>query len=375
MTNEEKVRAAKALYERGKAMNKDKTYTLRDITDEEFVILGKVDMSKTASSTDSKGNWYIQRFKQFNEMLSAFDVLEEFKQLKPKGGEYSFTERNKIFIMMLFREYTDKFEHLKRGNVLATDGSYLLAVYTGVLDIFYDSNANDKLIESVMLKMWNRLNIPQRNMDATLDAVCAQCKKMVQKNVRSVSMGMGVREKLYWQIAFRYAFYDFLYRWDKLYENMEEIRKDEVLTKAGLEAASATPKWEECAEIEFALSSEICTAYEIDPELQRLNEEFDALLGVGKKRPPLVRKVEKKFEDCQRCRNKRMKEIELDVIRQHIPDYIFPEGWDELPPVNFEFMPLKELLETAMGDEKEQREWCPITSIDDLLNRIKHYFP
>ena len=198
---------------------------------------------------------------------------------------------------------------------------------------------------------------------------------MVQKNVRSVSIGMGVREKLYWQTAFRYAFYDFLYRWDKLYENMEQIRNDEALKKAGLEAASASPEWEECAEIELALSSEICIAYGNDPELQRLNEEYDELLGVGKKRPPLIRKVEKKFEVCQRNRYKRMKEIELEVIRKHKPDYSFPEGWNELPPVDFEFIPLKELLEAAMEDEKEQRESRPILSIDDLLNRIKHYFP
>lgn len=50
MTNEERVKAAKALYERGKAMNKDKTYTLRDITDEEFVLLGKMDMSETITA-------------------------------------------------------------------------------------------------------------------------------------------------------------------------------------------------------------------------------------------------------------------------------------------------------------------------------------
>lgn len=308
-------------------------------------------------------------------MLKAFDVLAEFKTLKPKGGEYSFTKRNKTFIMMLFREYKGKFEHLKRGDVSATDGAYLLEVYIGVLDIFYDSNADNKLIENVMLKMWNRLDIPQRNMDAVLDSVCAQCKKMVQNNVQSVSMGMGVFEKLYWQIAFRYAFYDFIYRWDKFYENMEEIRNDEVLEKAGLQAASASPEWEKCAEIEIQLSSEIVAAYETDPELQRLNAERNALLGLDKKCRPLVRNVEKKFDECTRSLAKRMKEVELRVIREHIPNYCFPEGWEELPPVDFKFMPLKELLNTAMEDEKQQREYFPIIGIDDLLKRIQHYFP
>lgn len=65
---------------------------------------------------------------------------------------------------MLFREYNGKFEHLKRGDVRATDGAYLLEVYKGVLGIFYDSNADDELINSVMLKMWNRLNISQKTI-------------------------------------------------------------------------------------------------------------------------------------------------------------------------------------------------------------------
>lgn len=363
---------AKKLYEQAKD---DRRYSLQDITDAEFDLLEKMDMSQTLHGTNSKKNWYRQRYGQFQEMMNAFDISNELTKIRKSGVGYAFTERNKSFILMLFREYTGKFEHLKRGEVAATDGAYLLEVYAGILDIFYDANASDSLIESVMLKLWNRLNIPQRNMDAVMDSVCDECKRMVKRNVGSVSMGMGVREKLFWQTAFRYAFYDFIYRWDSFYEKMEEIRQEEVLKKAELESACVSPEWKECAEIEFGLSSEIYSAYTTDPELQQLYAQRDELLGIGKKRRPLIRNVEKDFEECTRKLVKRMKEVELAVIQQHIPEFVFPNGWDELPPVDFEFMPLKELLDTAMEDEKEQREWCPVSTIDDLLARIKKYYP
>ena len=365
---------AKKLYENAKAMKKEHRYTLRDITDEEFVICGKEDKSEDKDGIDSKKNWYIQKFKQFKEMMNAFDVLEEFESIKPKG-EYSFSERNKTFILMLFREYSGKFEHLKRGNVYKTDGAYLMEVYTGILDIFYDANASKSLIEDVRLKLWNRLNIPQRNIDAVLESVYDECRRMVKKNVDAVSMGMGVREKLFWQTAFRDALYNFIRRWDQLYENMEEIRKEEVLKEAELEAASASPEWKECAEIEFSLSSEICSAYNNDLELQQLNAERDKLLGVGKKRRPLIRDVEKPYAECTRKLVKRMKEVELDVIRKHIPEFNFPDGWDESPPTDFEFMPLNQLLETAIKDEQDQREWFPILNRDELIKRMYKYFP
>lgn len=351
----------------------EKKYTLRDITDKDFEQLNKMDMKDTFSNTDSKGNWYNQRYKQFREMLNAFNVLDEFKQLKSKGNRYSFTERNKSFILMLFREYNGKFEHLKRGDVRATDGAYLLEVYMGVLDIFYDSNADDELINSVILKMWNRLNIPQRESDAILDSVCEQCKKMVQTNINSASLGMGLNDKLFWQNAFRYSFYEFIYHWDRYYKNMQEIRKDEIFEKK--DDKKINEDLENYAMITFEFSSEIDKAIKNDSELKCLYKELDKLLGVGKKRRPLIRDIEKDYAKYNQRISKRKNEVILNVIHQHIPDYKFPEELENQTPVGNELMSPKELLKTAMAEEKEQREWSQIMSIEDLLDRIKCYFP
>lgn len=351
----------------------EKKYTLRDITDKDFEQLNKMDMKDTFSNTDSKGNWYNQRYKQFREMLNAFNVLDEFKQLKSKGNRYSFTERNKSFILMLFREYNGKFEHLKRGDVRATDGAYLLEVYMGVLDIFYDSNADDELINSVMLKMWNRLNIPQRESDAILDSVCEQCKKMVQTNINSASLGMGLNDKLFWQNAFRYSFYEFIYHWDRYYKNMQEIQKDEIFEKK--DDKIINEDLENYAMITFEFSSEIDKAIKNDSELKCLYEELDKLLGVEDKCRPLIRDIEKDYAKYNQRISKRKNEVILNVIHQHIPDYKFPEELENQTPVGNELMSPKELLKTAMAEEKEQREWSQIMSIEDLLDRIKCYFP
>ena len=233
MTDEEKKEAiaeAKDLYKNGKAKKNERVFTLRNITDEEFVKLNKIDKKYFYSSIDSKENWYNQRYKQLREMLKAFDVWEEFTGLKHKGEFYSFSQRNMEFLMMLFREYNGKFEHLKRGKVANSDGAYLLMVYNGILDIFYDANAPERLIESVMLKLWNRLNIPQRNIDASIDSVCEQCKRMVKKNIESNSYGMGLMEKLLWQAAFRRSFYRFLLYRDSIYSNMENILEQRTIT-------------------------------------------------------------------------------------------------------------------------------------------------
>lgn len=376
MTDEEKKEAiaeAKDLYKNGKAKKNERVFTLRNITDEEFVKLNKIDKKDFYSSIDSKENWYNQRYKQLREMLKAFDVWEEFTGLKHKGEFYSFSQRNMEFLMMLFREYNGKFEHLKRGKVANSDGAYLLMVYNGILDIFYDANAPERLIESVMLKLWNRLNIPQRNIDASIDSVCEQCKRMVKKNIESNSYGMGLMEKLLWQAAFRRSFYRFLLYWDSIYSNMENIRQEELFEDS--RSKNISSEEEELIELEIRYSTEILEAYDNDPEIQELESERLKMLGYNKKNPPLVRNVEAKFREISFKLIQRRKEVELNVILKYKPDYQYPEEMKNTLPADVPFTPLIQLLEKAMEEEKDQRDLFPITGMYDLIERMQKYFP
>ncbi len=376
MTDEEKKEAiaeAKDLYKNGKAKKNERVFTLRNITDEEFVKLNKIDKKDFYSSIDSKENWYNQRYKQLREMLKAFDVWEEFTGLKRKGEFYSFSQRNMEFLMMLFREYNGKFEHLKRGKVANSDGAYLLMVYNGILDIFYDANAPERLIESVMLKLWNRLNIPQRNIDASIDSVCEQCKRMVKKNIESNSYGMGLMEKLLWQAAFRRSFYRFLLYWDSIYSNMENIRQEELFEDS--KSKNNSSEEEELIELEIRYSTEILDAYDNDPEIQELESERLKMLGYNKKNPPLVRDVEAKFREISFKLIQRRKEVELNVILKYKPDYQYPEEMKNTLPADVPFTPLIQLLEKAMEEEKDQRDLFPITGMYDLIERMQKYFP
>ena len=376
MTDERKkeiLAVAIDLYKKGKVKGNECSFTLRNITDEEFEKLGKIDM-KNYSYSDSKEIWYNQRYKQLREMLKAFDVWDEFTGMKQKGKKYSFSNRNRFFILILFQEYTGKFEHLKRGRVDSSDGAYLLMVYNGILDIFYDANAPEELIQSVMLKLWNRLNIPQRDMDATIDSVCEQCKRMVRKNIEAISYGMGVREKLLWQAAFRQSFYRFLFYWDTIYSNMENIRQEEIRCP-DLEATYISSEMKELTALEIKLSSEIQDAYNDDSEIQELIAERKKMLGYGKKNPPLIRDIEDNFRENSLKLERRMNEIQLNVIHKYKPDFQYPEEMNNTPPVDFAPSSLSQLLEKAMEDEKDQRELFPITSLYDLIERIQKYYP
>lgn len=275
--------------------------------------------------------------------------------------------------MMLFREYNGKFEHLKRGKVANSDGAYLLMVYNGILDIFYDANAPERLIESVMLKLWNRLNIPQRNIDASIDSVCEQCKRMVKKNIESNSYGMGLMEKLLWQAAFRRSFYRFLLYRDSIYSNMENIRQEELFEDS--RSKNISSEEEELIELEIRYSTEILEAYDNDPEIQELESERLKMLGYNKKNPPLVRNVEAKFREISFKLIQRRKEVELNVILKYKPDYQYPEEMKNTLPADVPFTPLIQLLEKAMEEEKDQRDLFPITGMYDLIERMQKYFP
>lgn len=348
-----------------------KFYTLREITNEEFDILGKKDMKEELYGTDAKKIWYIQRFKQLIEILSCLKIQDEFKKLK-KVKTYSFSKRNKEFILLLFKEYDGKLDSLRRGQINASDGSFYMELYTGILDIFYDSKADKETIESVMLKLWNRLDIPQIKLESRLDSVFDECKKMVNKNIDTPSVGMGMSEKLYWEMAFRLSFENFIKTWDNIFDRMSSIRSTEVFSTEEISAA-AEKENPELTQIEFLYSEELIDAYEKDTHLQNLEEELCKLSG--KKQKKLLRDVEKEFIKLTKQINDRRKEIKCEFISKHIPDFSFPDGYDEDPDYNPMLMSFTKLLDLAIQDEIEDRYLIALLSKNDILRRMKLYFP
>lgn len=155
---------------------------------------------------------------------------------------------------------------------------------------------------------------------------------------------------------------------------MENIRQEEIQCP-DLEETYISSEEKELTALEIKLSSEIQDAYNADSEIQELIAERKKMLGYGKKNPSLIRNIEDNFRENSLKLERRMNEIQLNVIHKYKPDFQYPEEMNNTPPVDFAPSSLSQLLEKAMEDEKEQRELFPITSMYDLIKRIQKYYP
>lgn len=354
-----------------------KRYTLKDVINEEFTInnrMQRFDDNPDIAEDDHRKSWYEQRSRQFTEMLRAFDVKAEMEILKKKcGTNYAFSERNKDFILRLFSQYNDQFEPLKYGMAFEADAEYLLDVYYGILNIFYDSNVNETLIKAVKVKLWNRLNIPQITMDRMLDSVFARCKRMIKKNISKSYSGMRGADLIYWQTALRQSFYKFLFYWNKVYDNMDDMRQDE-LSNISIEDANKVSEEVMVADtIEFMLSSQIKEARENDELLQSLIAQQDELRGAEKKKKPLIRKVEGKYRDCTQQLSERMREVDIAVIRKYFPDFTPPEGWRECSEIEGRLKPSDQLLSEVIQDTDEQINGLLPMNYEDVQRLVEKY--
>lgn len=307
-------------------------------------------------------------------MFKVFNVLEEIDILKKQNSSnYSFSKRNKDFILRLFAQYNDHFKPLKYGKVFEADAEYLLDVYFGILDIFYDSNADETLIKTVQVKLWNRLNIPQITTEGILDSLYARCKKMIKKNITCFDTKMRGEDLIYWQTAMRHSFYRFLLYWNQVYLNMDDMRRDESIDNS----IEYTNKMSEdqmiTAGIELMLSSQIQEARVKDELLQNLMNEQDKLRGEGKSKKPLIRKVDAKYRECTHQLTERMSEVDIEAIRKNYSPFTPPEGWREYPEIENRLKPTAKVLAEAIKDTKEQTINYQSFNFEDIKTQVEKY--
>ncbi len=354
-----------------------KTYTLKDVINEEFTVNNRMQRfgdNPDIAEDDHRKSWYEQRSKQLTEMLKAFDVKEEMDILRKQcGTNYAFSERNKNFILRLFAQYNGYFEPLKRGRVFEADSEYLLDVYFGILDIFCDSKADETLVKKVKIKLWNRLNIPQISMDRMLDSLFARCRTMIKNSISKPYSSIRGTDLIYWQTALRQSFYKFLFYWNKVYNNMDDMRTDE-LSNLSIEDANKASEEEMIADtIEFMLSEQIIEARKNDELLQSLLAEQDELRGAAKRKKPLIRKVEGKYRDCTDKLSKRMREVDIAVIRKYFPDFIPPEGWRECSEIEGRLKSSDQLLSDAIQNTEEDINGFFSINTEDAKTQVEKY--
>ncbi len=355
----------------------EKRYTIKEIINEEFTkndLMHRFDDDPDNAEEDHRNNRYSHRTRELREMFNAFNVLEEIDLLKKQyNNNYSFSRRNADFILRLFDQYNGHFQPLKYGKVFEADAEYLLDVYSGILDIFYDSNADEVLVKTVKVKLWNRLNIPQITTEGMLDSLYARCKEVIKKNLTSSYTRMSGEDLIYWQTAIRHSFYRFLLYWNQVYSNMDDLRTDEISDISIEDANKVSEELMIAERLEFMLSSQIKEAREKDELLQHLMKEQDKLRGEGKRKKPLIRKADDKYRECTHRLTERMREVDIEVIRKYYPTFTPPEGWREYPEIENRMKPTDELLAEAIKDTEEQTKNYLSLNFEEVKTQVEKY--
>lgn len=171
-------------------------YTLRDVLCSYFLELNpdykryylnieydktKKDRTKEAEINLKFDNFYKDRSKYFNEIIHACDLDNNMKEIKTYKN-YSFSKKDKEFIISVLKEYTGKLDPLRRGEIRNTDAEFRVFLFEGFMEIFSSSNATPDIKESAAENMHNRLDIPVCKVHALRDASYKKFTDMIDTN-------------------------------------------------------------------------------------------------------------------------------------------------------------------------------------------------
>lgn len=367
-------------------------YTLKDILYSYFLELNsdykryyfdieydkkKEDITKQAEIESKFDNFYKDRSKYFNEITHACDLDNNMEAIKIDKN-YSFSERDKKFIISVLKEYTGKLDPLRRGEIRNTDAEFRVFLFEGFMEIFSSSNATPDIKESAAENMYNRLEIPVCKMHALRDVSYKKFTDMIDTNMNKFCFGMNTMEKYTWLTAMTMDFQKFISKWGDLFLRMSEIRQCEIDDVAENKSRNITEAEHLHALLQFQYAGAILNRVKNDKIYQDLLKKHCKMLGipykdavieksaislsdkiakerkVKSKKKPHIYKIEKKFYDVTDKMIKRYKEIELEVYCEETPDFKIPEK-DESFPYE-ELMSYDALLEKAVKDQNESWE-------------------
>lgn len=327
-------------------------FTLRDVIEEYYDELESEKRLKSFERTNDeeddttrKTNFYQDKVKNFNEIVYVVDLEDEMKQLKKLSlNNYSFTFEGHKFVLQLLREYTGKFEPMRRGEIYKADSGFILEVYRGFLNLFRDAKADSELLNCVANKLNNRLDVPVRMEQAAREAASSRVEEMIKKNMGGCTLGMGILEKYEWLIGLRQDLEAVIQKWDDMYSIMGELRQEELNRQAEVYAEKMTPDEIFESELDFAYSGEYREAERNDTEYMELFKKWCKFTGrpfeaelltvedyktikknhsiFKTRKRPFVKKIEKEFEEVSIKLTDLAMELRTMVIQKHIPDYV-----------------------------------------------------
>lgn len=193
-------------------------YSMKQVLKQYFDTLSAEGKLKADPATDMETkflNFYQDKTKYFSEITHAFDIENELEKLKElTSTNYDFSERNKDFIIMLFNEYSGKIVPIRRGQIYLVESDFIVTVYEGFIDIFKDAGAGHDLIKDVSLKMYNRLNVPERKLQSIREVSYKKLEKMINDKMGGYATGIGIMERYQWLLGMEADFKAFITKWE-----------------------------------------------------------------------------------------------------------------------------------------------------------------
>ncbi|MEK4877995.1 MULTISPECIES: hypothetical protein [Paenibacillus] len=344
-------------------------YTFKDITDELF----KQIKSEDWTEQDVVHNFYISQTKNFKEIISTINLEEEIEWIKT-GGNFSFNESDRDFWINVLKDFTKKMDPLRRADYSKVDNGFVVWLFEGVIEVFRNAGLEDDRLEIVAKKMNTRVNYSMRKRRFIIESMQVRMQELIEENVDSVSCYLGVTEKYQWLLGLENDFYQFISKWLDLFYLMKEIRCCEMgdIIEQAANEMSLAETYE--AHVDFVIAEVLSKRLNENTEYSSLYDQRNRMLGISesieenlalsngeslpKNKPikkPHVAKVERKFMEINKRLQYLFMDIRQQVIKEFFPNYT-KEAYEEKDPDYSSLMPVEELLEMAIKQQKEAQE-------------------
>lgn len=329
-------------------------YTLRDVTDE----LYKQTRPEQFYNEDILKNFYVNESKKFNECIRSVDLEEEIEWIK-NGGVFSFNESDRNFWITILKEHTNKMDPIRRATNDGLDNGFVVSLFEGIIDVFRNAEIEDEKLSKVAHKMNNRLNYSICKHKYIIESMQNKMKNLIEENIDTISLDMGINEKNQWLIGLEHDFSGFISKWSDLFFKMGEIRNCEIVDISEQEANSMSPQQTYEVLIDFNIAEPFLDRLNQNEEYNILCKERNKMLGISdgektirKSKKPHVVKVEKRFRLVNQRLNEIVKETEQQVISEFYPGHKNKKEEFESPDFS-SLMSTEELLKKAIKQQKE----------------------
>lgn len=318
------------------------------------------------------------------KILEALTIRKYEKFLKPgfdiTSNGYSFNVKDMEFLKELLNSFTEKqMLELRRGHMENVPDRFLVWIVEGMYKVFLNNNVPNEDINKIAMCMSNMTNYPVRKRFCDISDVGYELEKLASNVFKSKWMtNLNGNDNCIWLDAFNKDARAFLNKWAYIYNNMSEVRCEEVNNLAEEDYYRMTDENTFRAELDWHFAGELSNATDNDKILKDLIKKRDDAInsktGFDTERFNYIENMSQRI-------SQRLCIVEEDILKKHLGDVELPKELEIKNDSKFDnLMDSEEVLKQAIEDYKESRvsmkfplEDIPDIDFDELRKEIQMY--